>query len=184
MICLQFSLSSHFLFLALWEDKKCLISIQKENFRQHSENFLTHLNQALIQTNYSLKDIKEIYFTSQPSGQTGMRVSLSFLSTLQVLNPQIEIYHINTLLLQSGIANCISLLTIDNQGNKHHLAVYQNKKPLLENKIVNKEELDKIKNQFPNFLILKDFSEVDFLTNFQKLKNDFLLLKEIDEINH
>jgi tRNA A37 threonylcarbamoyladenosine modification protein TsaB len=113
-----------------------------------------------------------------------MRVSLSFLSTLQVLNPQIEIYHINTLLLQSGIANCISLLTIDNQGNKHHLAVYQNKKPLLENKIVNKEELDKIKNQFPNFLILKDFSEVDFLTNFQKLKNDFLLLKEIDEINH
>lgn len=184
MICLQFSLSSPFLFLALWKNNQCLISVKEENIRQHSEKFSSHLGQSLKQINCSLKDISEVYFTSQPSGQTGLRVSLSFLSTLQVLNPQIKIYHINTSLLQSGNSNCISLLTIDSQGNKYHLAVYQNKKCLLKDKVVSKEELEKIRAEFPNFLILKNFFEVDFLTNFQKLKGDFVLLDKIEEINY
>src|SRR2546423_7463789 len=99
MLCLYFSLSSSFLFLALYENDQCLISIQKENTRQHSENFLSHLRQILTHTKHTLKEIKEIYFTSTPSGQTGLRVALAFLSTLQVLNPKVKFYHINTLLL-------------------------------------------------------------------------------------
>ena len=183
MISLYFSLSSSFLFISLWKNNQCLISIKKENARQHSENFLTHLQQILAKTNHVLKEVKEIYFTSQPSGQTGLRVSLAFLATCQVLNPQIKIYHLDTLLLQAGTDNCISLLTINSQGNKYHVAVYQNKKCLLTRQIIYQEELEKIKKKFPNFLILKDFEGVDFLTNFQKLKNDFGLLKKIEEIN-
>ncbi|WNE40380.1 MAG: hypothetical protein GBAus27B_000447 [Mycoplasmataceae bacterium] len=184
MICLQFSLSSSFLFLALWKNNQCLISVKEENVRQHSEKFLSRLGQSLKQINHSLKDISEVYFTSQPSGQTGLRVSLSFLSTLQFLNPQIKIYHINTLLLQAGNNNCLSLLIIDSQGNKHHLAIYQNKKCLLKDKVVSKEELEKIKTEFLELPILKDFLEIDFLTNFQKLKDDFILLDKIEEINY
>ncbi|WNE41054.1 MAG: tRNA N6-adenosine threonylcarbamoyltransferase, mitochondrial [Mycoplasmataceae bacterium] len=183
MIHLYFSLSSPFLFLALWKDSECLIKVQKRNFRQHSENFLTNLQQSLNQINHNLKDISEIYFTSQPSGQTGIRVALSFLATLQVVNPWIKIYHIDTLLLQSGTENCISLLTIDSQGNKFHLAVYQNKKCLLKNKIINKKELSEVEEKFSDFVILKDCSEIDFFTNFQKLQNYFIPLKKIETIN-
>jgi len=183
MLYLHFSLSSPFLFLALWENDKCLVSIQKENARQHSENFLPHLRQILTQTNHSLKEINEIYFTSIPSGQTGLRVSLTFLSTCQVLNPQIKIYHINTLLLQAGRESCLSLLTIDSRASKHHLAVYQNKECLLVNQIVRQAELANIREKFPNFLILQDFRQVDFLTNFQKLKSEFVPLKKVEEIN-
>ena len=184
MLCLYFSLSSSQLFLALLENDKCLVSIQKENARQHSENFLTHLQQTLVKVNHNLKEIKVIYFTSQPSGQTGLRVSLAFLATCQVLNPQIKIYHLDTLLLQTGgTGNIISLLTINSQGNKYHAAVYQNKKCLLTSQITYQEELKKIEEKFPHFLILKDFKGIDFLTNFQKLKNDFRLLKKIEEIN-
>lgn len=181
---LYFSLSSPFLFLALWEDDKCLISIQKENKRLHSENFLPYLQQICEKTNRSLKEINRIYFTSQPSGQTGLRISLAFLATYQILNPRVKLYHINTLLLQSGNKNCLSLLTIDIQESKHHLAVYQNKKCLLETQIVKQGELEKITRKFPNFLILKDFRGVDFLTNFQKLINDFALINKIEEINY
>ena len=184
MLCLYFSLSSSQLFLTLLENDKCLTNIQKENARQHSENFLTHLQQILAKTNHTLKEIKGIYFTSQPSGQTGLRVSLAFLATCQVLNPQIKIYHLDTLLLQAGTDNCISLLTINSQGNKYHVAVYQNKKCLLTSQIIYQEELEKIKKKFPNFLILKDFEGIDFLTNFQKLKGDFARLKGIEEINY
>jgi len=183
MLYLHFSLSSSFLFLALWENDKYLVSIQKENARQHSENFLSYLRQILTQANHSLKEVNEIYFTSQPSGQTGLRVSLAFLSTCQVLNPQIKIYHINTLLLQAGGETCLSLLTIDSRASKYHLAIYQNKKCLLASQIVRQAELANIREKFPNFLILQDFHQADFLTNFQKLKSKFVLLKKIEEIN-
>jgi tRNA A37 threonylcarbamoyladenosine modification protein TsaB len=184
MLYLYFSLSSSQLFLALLENDECLASIQKENVRQHSENFLTHLQKILVKSNHALKEIEKIYFTSQPSGQTGLRVSLAFLSTCQVLNPKIKIYHLNTLLLQAGLGNVISLLTINSQGNKYHVTVYQNKKCLLVSQVVGQEELEKIKNKFPDFLILKDFQEINFLENFQILKNDFELLKKIEEINN
>src|SRR3954454_21748275 len=184
MLCLYLSLSSSFLFLTLLENDRCLVSIQKENARQHSENFLTHLQQILVKTNHTLGEVKEIYFTSQPSGQTGLRVSLAFLAAFQVLNPQIKIYHLDTLLFQmGGTGNFISLLTINSQGNKYHAAVYQNKKCLLTSQIIYQEELEKIKKKFPNFSILKDFEGINFLTNFQKLKNEFGLLKKIKEID-
>src|SRR5215207_8145109 len=105
MLQLYFSLSTPFLFLALKKNNQCLASIQKENFRLHSENFLLYLQQILTKTNHSLKEIREIYFTSAPGGQTGIRISLAFIGTLQVLNPQIKLYHINTLLLQAGANN-------------------------------------------------------------------------------
>jgi len=181
---LYFSLSSSFLFLALWKDNKCLISIQKENKRLHSENFLSHLRQICKKVNCSLKEINKIYFTSQPSGQTGLRISLAFLATYQILNPQVKIYHINTLLLQAGDQNCLSLLTIDSRESKCYLAIYQNKKCLLETQTVGQEAQEKLTKKFPKFLILKNFQGVDFLTNFQKLKTDFILIKRIEEINY
>src|SRR3954447_23361565 len=136
MIYLYFSLSSPSIFLALWDNNNCLVTIQKENARLHSENFLSHLRQILENTNHSLEEVSEIYFTSTPGGQTGIRVGLAFLATLQVLNPKIRFYHINTLLLQSGTDNCISLLTIDSRESKYHAAVYQNKKHSLETQII------------------------------------------------
>ena len=184
MLYLYFSLSSPLLFLALWEDDKCLVSIQKENARQHSENFLTHLQQILAKTNHNLREIKEIYFTSTPGGQTGIRVALTFLAALQILNPKVKLYHINTLLLQAGTENCLSLLTIDNRGSKYHVAVYQNKKCLLETQIVLQEYLAKIVKNFSDFSLKKDCQKIDFLKNFQELKSDFVLLKKIEEINY
>ena len=184
MLYLYFSLSSPFLFLALWESDKCLVSIQKENARQHSENFLTHLQQILSKTNHNLKEIKAVYFTSTPSGQTGIRVALAFLATLQILNPQVKLYHINSLLLQAGAENCISLLTIDSRGNKYHVAIFQNKKYLLETQIISQEELEKTFRKFPGYSCKKDCQNIDFLTNFQELKDNFVRLNKIEEINY
>jgi len=182
MIELYFSLSSPQLFLAILHNNKCLASIQKENFRLHSENFLTHLKQLLEQCHFTLAQLDRIYFTSVPSGHTGLRVSLAFLSTLQVLNSQIDIYHINTLLLQSGDQNHLSLLTIDSQENKYHAAVCSQEKFLLPPHLIFKENLITLKAEFSNFPILKDFRHVDFLQNFQKLKKDFKPLYKVSEV--
>ena len=183
-LSLYFSLASSFLFLALCQEEKCLIRVQKENARLHSENFLWHLRQILNQHQHSLAEIKEIYFTSTPSGQTGLRVSLTFLATLKVLNAKIKIYHLNTLLLQAGKNKCISLLTIDSRESKYYAAIYEEKKCLLEAQIISQETLKNLTKEFPDFALVKDYQNVNFLTNFQELKSEFVPLNSEEEIDY
>src|SRR4051812_17505614 len=136
MLRLLFSLTSRFLFIARLQDKKCLVSINQDNFRQHSENFFSNLQQILTEAGYSLKDIEEVYFTDLPGSQTGQRISLAFVLTWQVLNSQLKIYHLDSLLFQAGESKAISLISIDLKKTKYHLAVYQKTKCIIEPQIV------------------------------------------------
>src|SRR4051794_33145353 len=187
MLCLLFSLTSRFVFLALFKNKKCLESICQDNFRQHSENFLLFLRKILKKTKYSLVDIEKVYFTSLPGSQTGYRISLAFGLTLQVLNPEVELYHLNSLLFQAGEGKAISLISIDLKKTKYHIAVYQKTKCLFEPQIVENIELVKIQKKFPNYLVYEDFylkasdntsqisQLINFRFNFQKLLPNFQL---------
>src|SRR2546429_3250248 len=157
MLCLLFSLTSRFIFLALLKDGKCLKSFCQDNFRQHSENCLLVMQQTLKKTKYSLPDIEKIYFTSLPGSQTGYRISLAFGLTLQVLNPQVELYHLNSLLFQVGKHKAISLISIDLKKTKYHVAVYQKTKCLFEPQVIESIELVQIKKKFPNYFVYEDF---------------------------
>lgn len=187
MLCLLLSLTSRFVFLALFKNKKYLESIFQDNFRQHSENFLLLLRKILQKTKCSLVDIEKVYFTSLPGGQTGYRISLAFGLTLQVLNPQVELYHLNGLLFQVGESKAISLISIDQKKTKYHVAVYQKTKCLFEPQVVKSTELIKIQKKFPNYLVYEDFylkvndnpnqtpQPINFGLNFQKLIPNFQL---------
>jgi len=196
MLRLLFSLTSQFLFIALLEDEKCLKSSQKVSFRQHSENFFPLLRKVLANTNHSLKEIEEVYFTSLPGSQVGYRISLSFVLVLQVLNPQIKCCHLNSLLFQAGKNKAISLISIDQKKTKHHCAVYQATKCLIEPKIIDlntnqRQELAQIKKQFSDYFIYEDFFQIldqdfthfpprkiSFLTNFRQMFPYFQLLSK------
>ena len=187
MLHLLLSLTSNFIFLALLQNEKCLESICQNNFRQHSENFLLFLQQTLKKTKYSLSDIEKIYFTSLPGSQTGYRISLAFGLTLQVLNPQVKLYHLNSLLFQVGKHKSISLISVGLKKTKYHVAVYQKTKCLFEPQVVESIELIKIQKKFPDYLVYEDFclkvnnipnqipQLIDFLLNFQKLLPSFQL---------
>jgi len=195
MLRLLFSLTSRFLFIALLQNKECLASINQDNFRQHSEKFFPALQQILTKTGYSLKDIKEVYFTDLPGSQTGQRISLAFTLTLKVLNSQLKVYHLNSLFFQAGESKAVSLISIDLKKTKYQLAVYQKIKCLIEPRMVESKKLTKIKKQFSGFTIYEDFCQisgsepgqtnsetkhiqpVNFLINFQKLFPYFQLLE-------
>ncbi|CAH1756002.1 24909_t:CDS:1 [Entrophospora sp. SA101] len=201
MLRLLFSLTSQFLFIALLEDEKCLKSRQRVNFRQHSENFFPILKQVLAKTNHSLKEIEEVYFTNLPGSQTGHRISLTFVLTLQVLNPQIKVYHLNSLLFQAGKSRAISLISIDQKKTKYHCAVYQVTKCLVEPSEIDlnvsqNKELIQIQKQFSDYLIYEDFHQmlchdlnnlppkkIRFLANFRQLFPYFQLLENEKLIN-
>jgi tRNA threonylcarbamoyladenosine biosynthesis protein TsaB len=192
---LLFSLTSRFLFIALLKDKKCLASVSQDSFRQHSEKFFPALQKILTEAGYSLKDVGEVYFTDLPGSQTGQRISLAFVLTLQVLNPQFKAYHLNSLLFQAGKDKAISLISIDLKKTKYQLAVYQKTQCIIEPQVVESKELTKIKKQFPDYIVYEDFYQasgsefgqtnretkhmqpINFLVNFQKLFPYFQLLE-------
>ena len=195
MLRLLFSLTSQFLFIALLENEKCLKSIQRTSFRQHSENFFPILRRILAKTNHSLKEIREIYFTSLPGSQTGYRISLAFVLTLQALNPRIKIYHLNSLLFQAGKKKALSLISIDQKKTKYHIAVYRATKCLIEPKVfdlnIDRQGLAKIQKQFSGYFVYEDFHQkysqglvnlslkkIRFLTNFRQLLPYFQLLEK------
>jgi tRNA A37 threonylcarbamoyladenosine modification protein TsaB len=186
MIELYFSLSSSFLFIAVLSEGKCLSLLQKENTRLHSENFVDNLRNVCDDAKIKLKEVTKIFFTSNPSNQTGLRISLTFVSTLQVINPEVEFYQIDTLLLQSGLDDCISLLSLNIQESKYHAKIFH--QGILNSpsktKIIDLEELEETKSLFPNLSIKKNLLNIDFLDNFNKLKNHFQVLKDIKEIEY
>ncbi len=173
-IKLLFSLTSDFIFLSILKDSQVLFSKQKYNFRQHSENFFSYLKSALKDVKISLAEIKEIYFTDSPGSQTGTRISLAFILTLQAINPKIKILKLNSLFLQSGRKEkAISLISIDLKKTKYHCAVYQGVKCLFGPEIIEIERLNEIKKIFSGFSVKEDFKEVDFLFNFKQLLTYF-----------
>ena len=196
MLRLLFSLTSRFFFIALLQEGKCLVSICQDNFRQHSEKFFPALQQALAEVGCSLKDIGEIYFTDLSGSQTGQRISLAFVLTLQVLNFQVKIYHLSSLLFQVGENKAISLISIDLKKTKYQMAVYQKSKCIVEPQVIERTELVKLQSQFSSYDIYEDFHQIanlelgqknsdlnqisqpiDFLANFQKLSSCFQLLE-------
>ena len=46
------------------------------------------------------------------------------------------------------------------------------------------KELEKMVKKFPDFSCKKDCQNIDFLTNFQELKDEFKLLEEIKDIDY
>lgn len=175
---LYFSLTSSTLFFALGNSKTILQSIQKENLVNRSTNFIGYLKEALKKSCCDLTEIKKIYFSSGPGSQTGIRLSLVFISTLKTLNPNIKIFHLNTLLLQAGEQTCLSILNLDNSGRLWHIARYHDKKEIFSPQIKTKEEIEKIKKEFPFLTIKKNLEKLDFLNQFQKLEKDFLPLND------
>jgi len=181
MLNIFFSLSTDFLCIALYNNNDLIKSFQKLNHKLHSDNFLFYLRNILENSNKKLKEIDAIYFTYFPGGETGKRITISFLITLQTINSNLKFYHINTLLFQCGNEKkCLSILKINK--NKYYISVIKNDKFLLENKILLENELDFFIKKFYNFLIKKDFLEINFLKNYEFLKEKFSIIKDVKDL--
>lgn len=172
-LTLYFSITSSFLFLALKKGKKLLESLQKENTLKHTDNFLEHLEKILNSQKKELSKITKIYFSSWPGGLSAARVGFVFVTILKALNPKIKIYHINTLLLQSGGEDCISLLSIDKKKKKYFFMSFKKNRENVPLQIKNKEEIEKEKKKNPNTKILLNFENQKILSLFEKLKKTF-----------
>ncbi|MFZ9138984.1 MAG: tRNA (adenosine(37)-N6)-threonylcarbamoyltransferase complex dimerization subunit type 1 TsaB [Bacilli bacterium] len=152
--------------------------------RQHAEWMLPRIIQFLNRWQLQLADITDVIVGHGPGSFTGVRLSLTLIKTLALLQP-LQVYPINTLHLYAFHSPVIMLL--DARGGRHYVAVYQGSKALIAPHIVNETALSEIKEQFPNVKSMTISDAIQepeaVLQHLLKMNNSMIPIKDIQTLN-
>lgn len=174
MYSIFFSTVTDTVFICLLRGDSVITTICENNSLLHSENFVSKLNQLVTEVNLTLRDIKQIYFLSGPGSQTGERVAFSFVTIMKILDPQVELFTLDSLSFQASLEqDCLSVISIGKNSKKYCINRYQQGTLLLSENRVSEERFTEIVEQFRKANLLIDYQNVDFLSCFQISKTNF-----------
>lgn len=174
--------SGFMLTIIVTKDTKILASYSKLAFQKQTELALKTIDEILKKIKISLKQIDEIMITNGPGSYTGVRVAITFVKTLSILNPKIKIFVISSLLLQAGLNKTISI--ISGYNNKSYLAGYDQGKESIRTQLVTEEaKIGIIKDLQEKYSVVKDFQYVDIVANFLALQTKAKLINELDDLH-
>lgn len=151
------------------------IALQKQ-----TELAITTITNLLVKCKIKLKDISKVVIANGPGSYTGIRVSITFVKTLKVLNSFLTVFTINSLLLQAGLIKSISVLTAYN--NKSYLAVCDNGKIIIQPQLVDENAKIGIISDLLDYKIIENLEKCNIVENFQKLSPYFIEVKNIEDL--
>ncbi len=143
------------LYVALFEDFKCIEKYYQEGKNDHSVKLMIELDRILTSNHLKVKDIDEIYVGVGPGSYTGLRVGV-VVAKMFGWNNNIPVYTVSSLALMASSANVEGLVLpeIDARRGNSFLALYEMKKTIMA--IKDNEQLtnlEEYKNQ-----IIGDFT--------------------------
>ena len=162
------------------QDNTILAASSFVAWQKQTELAIDTINNLLIKCNLKLRDINEVVLANGPGSYTGIRVAITFVKTLKVLNPLLRIFIINSLFLQVGMQKAISILPAYN--NKYYLAVYEDAKLIIKPQLVDINAKNGIINDLSSFKVVENFENVDIVSNFQLLSPYFIEVKAIAQL--
>ena len=159
----------------LYENQKCLASLQEEGNRKQSEYAIVYL-QKLLQENYlKMSDFDEMVITIGPGSYTGVRVALTIAKTLNA-TMNIKVKTVSSLKAMAGMKKAISIL--DARSHKLFLGIYNEG---------NIDEFENYQKQYSDYEIVGDThlvgipeKEVDLADHIYTLST---LEKEIENVD-
>ena len=191
--------ANKYLVVALYEDEKCLASLQEEGNRKQSENAIVYL-QKLLQENYlKMSDFDEMVITIGPGSYTGVRVALTIAKTLNAgkdlagndLDAPTSFYigatgkTVSSLKAMAGMKKAISIL--DARSHKLFLGIYNEGKVIVDDCLINIDEFENYQKQYSDYEIVGDThlvgipeKEVDLADHIYTLST---LEKEIENVD-
>ncbi len=130
--------NNNFCFYVFDQNQKLLFEKNVNGVRRHSELLpLTHY-EFLQATNVTVDDLLNIYLTIGPGSYTGMRLGLTFIKTLKLVNPNIKVYFIQSPQIYVD-ANYSGVHEIDARGGFYYVSQLTN--GILDNiKVSSKQE--------------------------------------------
>lgn len=150
--------ANKYLVVALYEDGKCLASLQEEGNRKQSEYAIVYLQKLLQESHLKISDFDEMVITIGPGSYTGVRVALTIAKTLNA-TMNLKIKTVSSLKAMAGMKKAISIL--DARSKKLFLGVYNQGKVIVEDCLINIDEFEKYRDQYPNYEVVGDASLVD-----------------------
>ncbi|AGR40873.1 tRNA (adenosine(37)-N6)-threonylcarbamoyltransferase complex dimerization subunit type 1 TsaB [Spiroplasma taiwanense] len=168
------------LVLILEHNNIIIDSLIMENQFKVSDIVFTEIEKFLQKNNLTLKNLKNLYTTRGPGSYTGIRVAITILKTLKLINPFYNIFLISSLAFQAELNDSISIL--DAKGNKSYIGIYSKGENIILDQLVPNELIEEFKQQFPNYQVKKDYENINFEQYFLKLKNYFKNIENIENI--
>ncbi len=159
MLQLIMDTSNQYLVVALYEDEKCLESIQELGSKRQSENAIPYLEKLLKKYNKELLDVDEMVVTIGPGSYTGERVALTIAKTLSVIS-SVRIKAISSLAAYAGLEKCVSV--IDARSQKVFVSTYNHGKALMPEQMIEISQFSQLMNDYQGYQVVGQSEVVDF----------------------
>lgn len=177
--------ANKYLVVALYENQKCLASLQEEGNRKQSEYAIVYL-QKLLQENYlKMSDFDEMVITIGPGFL--YRCTCCFKRLPKTLNAtmNIKVKTVSSLKAMAGMKKAISIL--DARSHKLFLGIYNEGKVIVDDCLINIDEFENYQKQYTDYEIVGDThlvgipeKEVDLAKHIYTLST---LEKEIENVD-
>lgn len=151
MTSLIMDTSNQYLLVALYEDGKCLESIQELGSKRQSENAIPYLDSLLKKYHKELLDIDEMIITRGPGSYTGERVAMTIAKTLSVVS-SVKIKAISSLAAYAGRHRCLSV--IDARSQKIFVCAYDQGKALVSEQLISINDFEMFRQDYQDFQIV------------------------------
>lgn len=159
MTSLIMDTSNQYLLVALYEDGKCLETIQELGSKKQSENAIPYLEKLLQKYHKELMQIDEMIITRGPGSYTGERVAMTIAKTLSVIS-NVKIKAISSLASYAGKNKCVSV--IDARSHKVFVCAYENGKPLSDELLIDIDDFNSFMLSYPDFQVVGQCEVVNY----------------------
>ena len=158
-----------------------LMSINCE--RKHTDNTINNLNKLLTKNKLIIRNCQKLYIIKGPGAYTGIRVTISIAKTLKLINKEIEIYSMSSLLFLVNNSRGIGLIYADRKKTNCYLAIYKNDKEIIPEQFLTTKNAQLMINNFSDLKIYDKYNNISIKTNFFNQKNKFKICKTIETIS-
>lgn len=131
--------STKYLVIGLYEDGNLIDGYMHYGQMRQSEDAIPALKRILDLHQWSLKSLDEMVVTRGPGSYTGVRVALTIAKTLAAIS-DIRIKTVSSLQAFVGLGSGIAV--IDARSEKVFVCAYQNGRPLIEEKMIHRDEFE------------------------------------------
>lgn len=176
--------SNRLLCVGLATEEKIIEKIQYEAWQRQSEFCIKEIENALKRNNVKARDIDTIIVTIGPGSYTGVRIALTIAKVLAMVN-NARIIAMSSLQAMAGI-NGKKIALMDARSKRAYIGVYNNGKPLVDNKVMYVEDILNHAHHNQDFEVVGDASllglenkEIDMIENMYNIAKT---LKPVDNI--
>ncbi len=178
MKILSISTSSNIATVCISENNKCILELNIDNNKTHSETLIPLIQELFNKTNLKLSDINLIGCDIGPGSFTGIRIGISSIKAIaEFLNiPVIDVSSLEALAYNVQNINCkIICSLIDARNNQVYCGIFDKNYNLLEDYLA--DDINNIIN------ILKKYEDIVFVGDGAIANKELLEIREFQYDN-